>query len=153
MSLVSTTSASTTSASRGVGDGSGQVADDLGGGAELLEGLVGAGLEVALALVGGVDAEALAGLEVQVVQGQAAEDVVHDRLRHPDVGVVGEAGRLEAQVGELRDVGLQRARRTAGRCETAIEKASITPARVEPCLPSLRKTSPSSPSSWAPEVM
>ena len=48
------------------------------------------------------------GLEGQVVQGQAAEDVVHDRLRHPDVGVVGEAGGLEAQVGELRDVGLQR---------------------------------------------
>src|SRR3954465_3249453 len=37
--------------------------------------------------------------------------------------------------------------------ETAIEKASITPARVEPCLPSLRNTSPSSPSSWAPEGM
>src|ERR1700709_1893525 len=37
--------------------------------------------------------------------------------------------------------------------ETAIEKAPITPARVEPCLPSLRKISPSSPSSWAPEVM
>ena len=31
--------------------------------------------------------------------------------------------------------------------ETAIEKASITPARVEPCLPNLRKISPSSPSS------
>ena len=26
--------------------------------------------------------------------------------------------------------------------EIAIEKASITPARVEPCLPSLRNTSP-----------
>src|SRR3954454_22658937 len=36
---------------------------------------------------------------------------------------------------------------------TAIENASITPASVEPCLPSLRKISPSSPSSCAPEVM
>ena len=47
-------------------------------------------------------------VEVEVVQRQAAEDVVHDRLRHPHVGVVGQAGRLEAQVGELRDEGLQR---------------------------------------------
>jgi len=31
--------------------------------------------------------------------------------------------------------------------EIEIEKASITPARVEPCLPSLRKTSPRLPSS------
>ena len=31
--------------------------------------------------------------------------------------------------------------------EMAMEKASITPASVEPCLPSLRNTSPSSPSS------
>src|SRR3712207_7014415 len=36
---------------------------------------------------------------------------------------------------------------------TAIENASITPASVEPCLPSLRKISPSSPSGCAPEVM
>src|SRR3954471_6525063 len=37
--------------------------------------------------------------------------------------------------------------------DTAIENASITPASVEPCLPSLRKISPSSPSGCAPEVM
>ena len=29
--------------------------------------------------------------------------------------------------------------------ETAIEKASITPDKVEPCLPSFRKTSPRRP--------
>ena len=37
--------------------------------------------------------------------------------------------------------------------ETAIENASITPARVEPCLPSFRNTSQSAPSAYAPEVM
>src|SRR3954447_8494629 len=34
-----------------------------------------------------------------------------------------------------------------------IEKASMTPARVEPCLPSLRNTSPRLPSGYRPEVM
>ena len=47
-------------------------------------------------------------LEVEVVQRQASEDVVHDRLRHPHVRVVGEAGRLEAQVGELLHERLER---------------------------------------------
>ena len=37
--------------------------------------------------------------------------------------------------------------------ETAIEKASMTPARVDPCLPSFKKTSPSAPSSYAPAVI
>ena len=82
--------------------------DELGGRAGLLGGLVGAGLEVALALLGRVNAQGLARLEGQVVQCEATEHVVHQRLGHPHVGVVGETGRLEAQVGELRDVGLQR---------------------------------------------
>src|SRR6059058_698608 len=37
--------------------------------------------------------------------------------------------------------------------ETAIENASITPARVEPCLPSLRNTSPRPSSGYDPAVM
>ena len=37
--------------------------------------------------------------------------------------------------------------------EMAIEKASITPARVEPCLPSLRNNSPRRPSVYSDEVM
>src|SRR3954447_21526510 len=37
--------------------------------------------------------------------------------------------------------------------EMAIEKASITPASVEPCLPSLRKTSPRPSSGYDPAVM
>src|SRR3954451_2941038 len=37
--------------------------------------------------------------------------------------------------------------------DSAIEKASMTPARVEPCLPSLRNTSPRLPSSYIPAVM
>src|SRR5215831_9977672 len=37
--------------------------------------------------------------------------------------------------------------------EIAIEKASITPASVEPCLPSLRNTSPSPLSGYDPAVM
>src|ERR671930_943992 len=37
--------------------------------------------------------------------------------------------------------------------EIAIEKASITPASVEPCLPSLRNTSPSPLSGYEPAVM
>jgi hypothetical protein len=37
--------------------------------------------------------------------------------------------------------------------DTAIEKASITPARVEPCLPSFRNTSPRPSSGYEPEVM
>src|SRR6266516_4642343 len=37
--------------------------------------------------------------------------------------------------------------------EIAIEKASMTPARVDPCLPSLRNTSPSPSSGYDPAVM
>ena len=37
--------------------------------------------------------------------------------------------------------------------EIAIENASITPARVEPCLPSLRNTSPRPSSGYDPAVM
>src|SRR5664280_175169 len=66
------------------------------------------GFELTCALTSGVDAHERSGLEVQIVQRQATEDIVHDRLRHPDVRVVSEAGRLEAQVGELLDEGLQR---------------------------------------------
>ncbi len=36
--------------------------------------------------------------------------------------------------------------------ETAIEKASITPASVEPCLPNLRNTSPRPSSGYDPAV-
>ncbi len=60
------------------------------------------------ALVSRVDAELCALLLGQVIQREAAEDVVHDRLRHPHIGIVGKAGRLELHVDELRDEGLQR---------------------------------------------
>src|SRR5438874_10332959 len=39
---------------------------------------------------------------------EPAEDVVDDRLRRPDVGVVRQSARLEAHVAELRDVDLGR---------------------------------------------
>src|ERR1035437_2817345 len=44
-----------------------------------------ASLELTCALTGGVNAHGRAGIEVQVVQRQATEHVVHDRLRHSDV--------------------------------------------------------------------
>src|SRR5680860_813522 len=44
---------------------------------------------------------------VQMVQCQAPEDVVHDRLCHPDVPVVRESGWLKSKVGELLHVGRQ----------------------------------------------
>src|SRR6266540_6535687 len=34
---------------------------------------------------------------------EPAEDIVDDRLRHPDLGIAGPAGRLEAHVTELLD--------------------------------------------------
>ena len=66
------------------------------------------GLDLTSPLGGGVDAELGSLLEGQVVQRQPPEDVVHDRLRHPDVRVVGQASGLELQVGELLHEGLQR---------------------------------------------
>ena len=71
-------------------------------------GLVGAGLDLAGPLGRRVDAHEGAGVEVEVVEGQTTEDVVHDRLRHAHVRVVRQTGRLEAQVGELLDEGLER---------------------------------------------
>src|ERR671918_942636 len=47
-----------------------------------------------LALGDALDAERLTLLRRQVLQGQAAEDVVHQRGREPDVGIVRDARRL-----------------------------------------------------------
>jgi hypothetical protein len=60
------------------------------------------------ALGGGQDAELGALVVGQVVEGEAAEDVVHHRGRDAYVRVVGHAGRVEPHVGELGDVGLKR---------------------------------------------
>src|SRR6202043_3619958 len=59
------------------------------------------------ALGRGQDAQRGAVLVGQVVQGQAAEDVVHHRAGQPDVRVVGQAGRLEPHVGEFGHVRVQ----------------------------------------------
>ncbi|MCW3059651.1 MAG: hypothetical protein JWQ02_1472 [Capsulimonas sp.] len=47
------------------------------------------------------EADVVALVFLQELQGQPAEDVVHDGLGHRDVLVVREAGRLEAAVDEL----------------------------------------------------
>ncbi len=60
------------------------------------------------ALAGGEDVELRALLQRQVVDGQAAEDVVEDGAGDPQIRIVGHAGGLEASVGEGLDVDPQR---------------------------------------------
>src|SRR6266508_404955 len=59
-------------------------------------------------LGGCLDAERLPALDVQVVDGQPAGDVVDQALGDADVGVVGDAVGLEDHVGELGHVDLER---------------------------------------------
>ena len=70
--------------------------------------LLDAGQRGLQALVDREDAQLGPLLERQVLEGEAAEQVVHDRAGEADVGVVGHAGRLEAHVGERLDEGPQR---------------------------------------------
>ena len=49
----------------------------------------------------GEEADVVAVFFLQEAQGQVPEDIVHDRLRHGDLFVTGEARRLEAGVDEL----------------------------------------------------
>src|SRR4029450_3007247 len=65
------------------------------------------GLDLTRTLGRRIDTELGPLLEGQVVQSQPPEDVVHDRLCHPDVWVVCQASGLELEVGELLDEGFQ----------------------------------------------
>ena len=58
--------------------------------------------------LGGQDARLLLLVGRQELLAHPAEDVVDDRLRDADVGVVRHPRRLEAHVAELRDVHLER---------------------------------------------
>ena len=93
---------------------------------------IGSSFDLTCPLGGGVDTELGPLFEGQVVQCQSPEDVVHDRLRHSDVWIVSQAGRLELQVAELLHEGFQW-HPYCSPMDTAMEKASITPAKVEPC--------------------
>src|SRR6478735_3095816 len=94
-----------------------------------LDRLVGAGLDLAGPLGSGVDAHEGAGVEVEVVERRTSGSSVRP------------AGSKRRFVNFSTNV--SSGTPYCSPMETAIEKASITPARVEPCLPNLRKISPS----------
>ena len=48
-------------------------------------------------------ADFLLGFVVEELAGEPAENIIHDRLRHRDVGVLGESRGLEAHMAELVD--------------------------------------------------
>ena len=50
----------------------------------------------------------VSGVRFRNLRAEPAEDIVHDRLGEPDIRVVGDAGRLEARMGELVHQRLQR---------------------------------------------
>ena len=49
------------------------------------------------------DARFLLRFFVEKLAGEPAEDIIHDRFGHRDIGILGEARRLEAHMAELVD--------------------------------------------------
>src|SRR5665809_75735 len=65
------------------------------------------GLDLALAFTGGTDTQRVALTLVQVIDRQRPENVVENRRRDTEVGIVGHTRGLEPSVDELLDVSRQ----------------------------------------------
>ena len=85
--------------------------------------------------------------------GDPAHDVVGQRFGEGDLRVAGDALRLEAHVAELAHEVFERDAYWRP-SDIAVAKAFISPRIVDPSLPmSVRKISPTEPSSYLPAVM
>ena len=49
------------------------------------------------------DSDFLLRVAVEKLAGEPTEDIIHDRFRHRDIGILGEARRLETHMAELVD--------------------------------------------------
>jgi len=92
------------------------------------------------------DTDLLLRIAVKKLGRKPAENVIHDRLGHRDIGVFGETRRLETHMTELVD-STRRGTPYCSAIEIAVAKESIKPEMVEPSLDMVIKISPGWPSS------